>query len=453
MLMLLLTACMVSPVLADSQQEDEPDELKALEVDFRAGIYHQAAAPAHARRVHLDENLGPRRKYESWTAHNWHLNGNALTDTPLFHGASYLELKLRRQLDEGLHLTASIVADHYGFSFGTYSRDWTAFYPRFLFDLCREVDLPAMLTGRSLGLAFRVGTFEEFRYYEGLSLYNLDCQGFCGHLQYGHLRYSHLHIGDLNVGLGLAIGDLVDNCVSLQGMPVFGRWRADLGLGIVDYLNAWEDRWIDSANLSLGLYPSDRSRVYAQLGHRSIDDDHDWRLGYACLLGLRHRFSSPGLTLDGCAEFRHYGGIFNYRLNSETEVHYRDDGDFDQDNFTGSQLYPLRHIERPFSQWAVFTEYHSRYVQGATLQVEMCRLFLSPFWFRLDLDINMIRPAEETAFTYLLYNLGLECRLGGGAHGSLTITNKAMNLDKHYPTFYMLETPVFQCAVRRELDW
>ncbi len=429
-------------------------ELSAdVRIDVSAAFYHQASlGVADGNHVRLPDALAVRRALEPDVAAAWGLAGRALTDSPMGHGASHVAAHVWRRAAEGLTLYASINADHQGFSFGTYNQDRVAIYPRYRIDFCRG------LLGQTSGcrpgrgqIAFHLGTFEDYRHYEGLTLYNMDVQAVYAHVQLGRVRITHLHVGDLLGGIGLNINDLIDTAVSLEGVAVTGDWRADLRLGAVDYNNDWEDRVLDAINLSLGLYPSQTSRLYGQLGYRLTDRDFDWRLRYAALLGARHTYSARRLRLTARAEYRHYGGIFNYRLNSETSVHYRDPERSDYGNYKGDQLYPLDLIKRTFSQWAVFTEYHARYLDALTVQGDLRVGLAHSVALHAEYDVNLIDPSGEDAFTYPFYKLGIAYEPVAGALAMLSLTNKTMNLDKHYPTFYLLDSPVVQLEVRRDL--
>jgi len=56
--------------------------------------------------------------------------------------------------------------------------------------------------------------------------------------------------------------------------------------------------------------------------------------------------------------------------------------------------------------------------------------------------------SNEEPFLYPFYNLGLGWSPVRGTTIALSHTNRAMNLDKHYPTLYLTEQGTIMVAVR-----
>jgi hypothetical protein len=145
--------------------------------------------------------------------------------------------------------------------------------------------------------------------------------------------------------------------------------------------------------------------------------------------------------------------MFNYRLNSETRVHYRNTRQGSFGNYIGDQFYPLKLYNRPFSQWAAFTEYHKRFLNVLTWQCTLLYRLHEELFLITEFDLNTIWAEAEKTFTYPFFNFGFAGELSVNTYLIFSITNKTINLDKHYPTCYLLKYPVFQLEFRRELPW
>ncbi len=427
----------------------------SLFIDIAGGFYYQSPLSSSTMNdlsIHQPDYLSPRRKYESYLTERWQLGADRMTDSPLAHGASFIQLLMRRRLSRGLHVSASITADHRGFSLGTYNHDDVAFYPRFLVAYHGK-PLGALGSAFSgIQTDFRLGVLEDLRFYEGLTLYNLDCQGGSGYLQSGRFRYTHLRISDLWAGIGLAIDDLIDNSIALLGLPVHDSWKADLQIGCSDYGRDREGKSIDVLNLSAGLYPDMRRRIYGQLGYRFTDLRYNSRLCLASLVGARGEMHSRAWDIRSRVEHRYYGGIFNYKRSQERSVHYRRTSSRDTGNSIGSQLYPVELFGRPFSQWAVFAEYHKRYLNALTWHTVLRRDLVGATRLHLEADLNAIWSEDEDAFLYAFLKAGLVFEPVNQTYLLVGLTNKAMNLDRHYPTFYQIKQPVLHLELIREVD-
>lgn len=402
--------------------------------------------------VRLPPYLAVRRPDDPDLRYLWDLQDDKATDSPMAHGASFVEFAFEDSVSRDLSIQASLTADLRGYSFGVFNRDNVAVYPKYFASYLWESDNDAARAYKyPIGLAAQAGTFQDDRHYEGLQLYNLDYQAIYVHAQVGRVRFSHLHIGDMRSGIGLGVDDWVDYRVSLEDWAVWDDWTADLRLGATDYDDFTSDSWLDVGNLSLGL-ERDRTRLYGQIGFRPIPGGFDWRLKYASLLGAYSEGDHGWMDHETRMEWRHYGGVFNYE-RSQQDVYYRERYDDDGfGNFNGPQLYPLEAIDRPFSQWAVFTEYDKRYVDGLTLHTDLEFDIQRSHTFRVELDLNTIFAEGEDVFLYWFYSAGPVVRAAEDAYLSLSLTNKTMNLDKHYPTFYQLTRPVVQFEIRREFD-
>lgn len=103
------------------------------------------------------------------------------------------------------------------------------------------------------------------------------------------------------------------------------------------------------------------------------------------------------------------------------------------------------------SQWAVFTEYQGNDVSSAGLLWNTTFKVSKHFKTALDLDYLYVRSDGE-AFHYLYYTWRFYYQVIQNMRIGTFLSNKAMNLDAHYQTFYMLRAPAIGLELRRTLD-
>jgi hypothetical protein len=439
-----------------SYSEDSPDSVKALsfEIDVGGAIYHQSMiSGANDRKnvLYPDYLYIQRLIMGQYSFYIWTMEERVLTDNPLRHGASYIDFMFKSKPTENLSIFASLVAEHRGFSLGTYNQYGSSSYLKYLIDYRKRINSGFLNGfGEFQEINLKVGTFQDFRYYEGLQLYNIDFQAVYGHFQLGHLRLSHLHIGDLKFGIGLNIGDWADYMVSLEDIQLSKILSADIRVGIANYMGSFDPE-IDVINFSIGIEKRHAIKSYFQAGYRIIKNESSIWPRMAWLAGVYFKNSTSRIQFQNRFEFRRYGKAFNSDLRSK--VQYRDWQRHPIGNYVGSQLYPLNLFERPFGQWAVFTEYADKDVNGFILKSSIKYYINHSLFINSDLDINIIDAEDERPFEYPFYKIGLGFKAKKYTYLLVSITNKAMNLDLHYPSFYCMKYPLLQFELKRDLNW
>jgi hypothetical protein len=118
---------------------------------------------------------------------------------------------------------------------------------------------------------------------------------------------------------------------------------------------------------------------------------------------------------------------------------YRDPDEPEYNNTIGDNMYPLKYFNRPFMQWAVFTEYQWKNIWGINTQSKIIFDLIGKLKGNVDLDLNAIFAENENAFIYPFCSFGFNYDLEKDVVIKFLISNKAMNLDIHYPSFYLLK--------------
>jgi len=382
-----------------------------------------------------------------------------LTDNPLFHGASCIDLSAHYELTKGISLHANLVCEHRGISYGPYSTPAMIVYPYYK----GIIENKFQLFGRQFKFYGSFGHTLNARLYEGLNFYNIDVQGIELFLKTGHWKLKFHQIGDLFNGIGLNIGDLIDYSLSIEDISISSHLKSHLRLGVSNVIN---DLNMLLWNFSFSLFSTSKPgfSVYSQVSFKScesgeeIDEkkyDNSEKGGLfkkkGLLLGFKIANSSSKFQFHLVQEFRYFSKIFNAGFINE-DVCYRDPNGETYNNTIGPNLYPLYLFNRPFSQWAVYTEYQSKDVLGISSLIGVEHCLYKDINIILGLDFNVIFAEAEKAFFYPFYNVGFSWVLSKNAEVSLSLTNKAMNLDVHYPTFYLLQEPYVLIKISKKID-
>lgn len=428
-------------------QDADTARLRVLRLDLTGGSIYQQAAGGATPTFKAPAYLNIRRPTEPALANLWGLrNNNNITDSPPGHGPMYIRPHLWYTPVPTLELYASLEVDHRGASWGPYNTDNIAFIPRFH---AAYSDWRKFNNGDSMRVFGKMGFYEDFRNYEGLTMYNLDVQGFSAGVQYGKVVITTHRLGDLIRGYGLGIDGMTDYQLGLLGLQVTGAWRADLKGGIqkiAGYPQNGGDQQLLAA--SVAFYRR-QLRLYAEAGYRGSDFTPGNR--WALLAGISDKVAAGKLKVMWRGEYRFYGGGFNYQFRNESATHFRDVNRPAGSNLIGDAVYPMSFFGRPFSQWAVFTEYDKAWVQAITWFGTVSYQAGKNIAVFSDLDLNYVLADGEASFLYPFYNAGLKLHVVRNTFLGLSLSNRTMNLDKHYTTYYLASRPVFQFELKRSL--
>ncbi len=379
-----------------------------------------------------------------------HHSPTHITDNPLLHGAYFFDVDAELELAKGFDFHANLIGEHRGFSYGVYDTDNMILYPKAKVVIDQALNVFSKKTRFFLSL----GNKTDLSIYEGLTLYNLDAQGWEVFLQWGKLRFTRVHISDADRWIGLNIGDTFDHFFSIEGLTLSQKWKSDLRAGWYTYND-------DGLKFSTGFYKNHNLRIYAQGGYRLSGEASDFNRTSAGLLGVKFRRERDKWSLHSTLEIRRYGAAFNDGYKN-ARVSYRglpekivwsgsDVLESPYGNTIGQNLYPLSLYDRPFSQWSVFTEYQGKHVGAVIFQLHGKYHLYKSLMCRISLDMNEVIAQGEEPFMYPFYRLGIGWEPMKNNYFMMGISNKGMNLDAHYPTFYLYKYPTFHLEMKRVL--
>jgi len=393
-------------------------------------------------QVILPEALNIRRPNEPALQQKWELFGDDLTDNPLRHGASYINLTAEAGY-HGISAKTSIFAEHRGASYGPLTLKDIVLFPKFFF----AFDTSFNIFDEKFSLGVSIGNYDNINLYEGLNLYNLDVQGDNWYIKWRYLKFEYNKIADLLYGIGLNMDDANDYIFSLENIEFADNFFVTLKYGFYSY-NAYPITFDDNNNegntFSASISYKDLIRLYLQYGNRN-NDNTDFTSGEsgAFLGGLNVKYTDNIFNIFAKAEYRSYGKFYNLYYYNQN-IYFRDSSRRTYSNNVGPELYPLYYYDRKFSQWAVFTEYQGMDVSCLTFQLDSKAYLIDKFYIYLNLDINNITAGYYESFTYSFFDYGAGYEVMEDNFIAIGVTNKAMNLDNSYPTFYQYANSVIK---------
>lgn len=421
------------------------------------GFIDQSSSPDSPFKVRMPAYMRNERNNSPMAAYYSTLKTEELTDNPLIHGAMFAHMAMEAR-NAGLRLFCKLIMEHRGASYGTYAMKDIAVLPTFFV----SVDTSFAIGGETFHAGIEGGNFDDHKLYEGLTIYNMDVQGYHLHLKWRNLKLRLDHIGDLANIVGLNIDDQADYAVSMEEVPLGGRLKLNASAGYFEYIgssDAVHGLPMSGMNVSAALRWNDRVRLYAQVGIRNVDDPSFGGIKRcADLVGLSYRDElKEKLDLSLTGEYRYYGRYFNegFSYNGTCFLFRGYEGytGCSSWNTIGAQLYPLHVFYRPFSQWAVYTDYEGRDVQSFIFRADASYKLPGNCTLICNLDFNYMDVSSEDPFLYPFYNLGFGWAPAPGTTIAISHTNRAMNLDKHYPTLYLTEKGAIMVTLQSALSF
>jgi hypothetical protein len=359
-------------------------------------------------------------------------------DNPLAHGATWVEFDANFKA-YGFTINSWLVAEHRGISYGTFPTKDMIVYPK----IKLSFDSSLTILNQKIYGGVHIGYYEDRRMYEGLNIYNIDMVGSTFYLKWKNFKVAYNKVGDLIESIGLGIDDVNDYSLSAEEVELPYNLKMDARVG--SFVLTGTPRYNDNESnttVSLGIY-NDNFRIYSQAAFRTgtYIDTADYKHRGAVVAGISGKYENLFFKINSLLEYRYYGYLFNQDLTDlHTNVSYRSSDWYG--STIGPNLYPLYFYERPFSQWAVFTEYQNKNVLGLTFRADATLYVYDKFMIKTNLDFNYIRASYEPWFLYPFYNIGVGYEPFPDCYIMWSKTNRGMNLEKHYPTLYLFEKPL-----------
>jgi hypothetical protein len=278
------------------------------------------------------------------------------------------------------------------------------------------------------------------------------------------LKFTYQKIADLQYWIDLNQGDGNVYSVALDSIPisnnvaVTAEYAFSIPTGVVPYQSSvlphgLSDEESRSQSFSVRATSSLGVSLYGEYGLRNIQAEDNT----AFLGGVSYHTNLPRFSLDAHAECRYYGALINHGFYHPTYSYTDTNGNTqyytttNQYGLGGGFLYPLPLYDRPFSQWAVFTDYQDLNVSGLTLYIDTKVPIYSGLFFKGVLDWNRIVAKGQSPFIYPFYAWGFGWQPFEGAYFLYGFTNRTMNLDRAYPTLYLFDSPTSELRAHWDL--
>ncbi len=359
-----------------------------------------------------------------------------ITDTPLRHSSFSTTLNTLISFDDRYTLQVALTAEQRGSSYGVTSLSKFVFLPEITFLVNEEFRV-----GQApMSLDFSYGNLNERRVGEGLRVYNIDWDGAIVRLGIGNFYYEYSQVFDLYYGVGLGIDEYLYNSLGY----LLPEKNLDIALSVTGSESVLYGSYLTVGGR--GSYkPFNSLRLFGEYDYRFSRGDS--LAGYGFLLGTDFEYSDEKNDFTLRPRFRYYTEGYNSGHYFPEQTSYRDPYQahpqfFNYNSSVGTQLYPLRNYWRTLSQWAFYTEYGGT-IGGLELYLRYERELGKYFYVSSELDtILTFQIGEEyPLFLHYLYLLELAFRPYDGIEFSMGATNKVMNLDVHYQTFYISIVP------------
>ncbi|MFX0140252.1 MAG: hypothetical protein ACFFDN_41815, partial [Candidatus Hodarchaeota archaeon] len=368
-------------------------------------------------------------------------------DNPLFHGAMYVDLKTNIKYGCSTFRT-DIIAEHRGESYGNFDINNMIIFPKIYI----AVDTSFQYKNETFNVGISTGNYDNLDHYDRLILYNIDVQRVLLYVRRKGLELSYLHVADLCRGIGLNIDDLIVYKVTWRDLSLGEQFKTTLAFGIFNLKKPTDRKYSFenyAAMISGNIKHNNGFQLYNQIAIRNqIKDSSGYLKRIAYVLGCHFKIDRKKSNISGCIEYRYYGKYFNWGfLNNNHSFYYRDRSLFTYSNTIGKAYYPLQNYLRPFSQWAVYTEYQRRNVRTLIFRFKSTIQISHDFFLNIEPDFNLLEASGEKLFLYSFFDANIEWRPTEVISLYAGITNKGMNLDKHYQTFYLYKIPVVMLSI------
>ena len=429
-------------------QKNTADSLvhRKFNLNFEFGNYYVTKLNAKLNENNL---LLPKDIIKTRQKNYPNYNPERSLDNPLLHSAFYVDLMGHVKITDSTIIDFNLLAEHRGLSYGVYNTENVILMPQFR--IHGHETLPIL--NRQVSLHGDFGNKRKASIHEGLVIYNIDVQGIDFNLSYKKLNFRIFHISDLKQGIGLNIDDAIDYILSLDRLKIGDNWHSDIRIGGFAEFSA--NRY-EGVKLSTGFYNTRKLRLYTQ-GAITTGENSNGKLikeNMAILVGAKKSIKTKKIKIKGKAEYRFYGGRFNKGFKNTSPKYRKSNSGQTFGGTIGKTLYPIYAYNRTFSQWAVFTEYQTendKNVSALSLTCETSYNLFSHLFIKLSLDINHILLENSKSFTYPFYTSSLIWEFMKGNYFSILATNKGMNLDVSYPTFYLFKKMNYGFSFVRDL--
>lgn len=347
-----------------------------------------------------------------------------VTDNPFVHMAIYSSMNLQYDYQNKYEFNFSLVAEERSASGGNNFLNNIVLFPK----ITLSVNDTFEILKKKFSVKGRFGDMWNEDWDDRLRIYNIDFQALDLSIKYKTVFFGYSRIADLSNNIGLSLHE--------TAKIYFGRdWNKN------HLVVSWE---IDNVltpifsnnNLSSVYFINSQNKYdfFSQFSVR-IKNDFIENNSIAALIGLSYK---PNSNLKLTSSLRYYAAEYNLYYKNPSEIKYRD---WPNSPYVGLQLYPLKNFYRNMNQWALFTERQNVDIFNLELTIDYYKKIHKSIGLISKLDFNIMR-ADDQWIALPIYDVGLSLKPIDNIEFRITASNKHMNLDNFYQTFYLSKKPV-----------
>ncbi len=391
---------------------------------------------------------------------------NGISDNPLLHSAVYGTISTKSVFgkESNFKLYFNTTIEHRGWSYGIYDMNNIVFYPNLFFLYSDTIKLG----NKNLILNAKIGDFNNDSISNNMYFYNIDWQGIRIRLDFSQYYIQYNHISDLSRCIGLNISELYF-----------------LRLGYLSKLNYTDLDISTDAYIANNLIPVPGNFKFIN----SPNIDFNFALNKKRKINFLLTFSLPEINKLRSSKNYNIAGTVKYSLNRNnfkstysisgkyfhstnflrnhfySKINYTDNSDTTYPNLiygnsVGRILYPLKNYWYPVSQWMVYNEIaNSTYDAEGIIGIELygkldAKIYknlynstvLELFYFYCK-DYFQNKYGVRFYYTnYTYYKFNDNLKLG------ILFTDKIMNLNNAYQTFYQSVFPFIGFSIQKQFD-
>lgn len=351
------------------------------------------------------------------------------TDNPFTHLALFSSFNYYASYNKKYFIDARILAEQRSHSGGNNYIGNLVLFPMFKFTFIDTFSI----FNKNIAINGKGGDLWNEDWLDNLRLYNIDFNGLDLNVAYKKIKLGYSRIADLSNNIGLNIEE------NFKYYLVYTRNKNKFGISL-------ERNFLLSApaldyNITLlsEFVIKEKSVFKLQLNKRINGKIANNNLP-AIFAGVK---LSDYLSINA----RFYPKEFNQGFKDLNRIRYR--GSLPTP-YVGLQLYPLKNYFRNLNQWAFFTERSNIDILNFEVIYHNTIRLTSVFSIdnRIDFNLNV---ENKTLKFYPLYDVGVALQPIDKFKFRFSLTNKIMNLDNYYQTFYLLSSPSFSIELIKYL--
>lgn len=392
------------------------------------------------RHVYIQRALRPSKNFFT----------GELTDQPHEHGSIYGILSSKTSFKPGYDFYANLMMEYRGESYGANDLNNAVVFPQ-LYGRLKDT---LSLKSKPLHLMVHIGDLFQFKLNQGLQVYNVDVQAMLVELEYENYHFKIVHMPDHSRGIGVGLEELFSfNLGWRQKQHRFNfayEFNSNVPYNFASPSIPLINTYYTHLSFDYEWQWSPDNRLYFQLGSRRINEQYALNSS-AIVAGAEMLYTSNKIKWTIKPEIRYYSSLYNLGYYTPYVLFRDNSTQLDYANTVGRYLYPLKNYNYPFSQWAVFTEYQEQDILGVGLNTDLNIQLGRKTGMSINGDYLGV-DSDAGFFSYFFYTFNLYYEPVKGMYLKGLLTNKTMNLDAHFQTFYQTKIPSIGLELRKDLD-